>query len=203
MASVHSLALQAAVAAASGPALARTRLVQGTVIDARTGGPVAGARIAIAPADALSLLSDAEPSRQDAAVAGADGRFAIQAEPGAWLLLEHPDFLPEILPAGACPARVLLTAPGAIWGRVRDGRGAPLAGARIHATCPEALDAAEAETDASGVFCLTGLRPGRWIVLAAGGAAPLAPARAAARLSAGRTTCVELRLPRRARRWRS
>lgn len=184
MASALAPALPAHAAAGCG----RSRLVRGTVVDGRTGSPLPGARVTVTPPESEADVSTPPPVGCDG-----DGRFSIPAATGAWLLVEHPDYLPELLPATTSPERLALTAPGSIWGRVRDGRGVPLAGIRVRASCPEALDLADAESDATGSFCLTGLRPGRWAVLALSSGPP---ARATVRLRSGETACAELRLAR-------
>jgi hypothetical protein len=173
---------------------------QGRALDARTGLPVAGARAVLAePADLLGRLAPPPPGRGRAGLSGADGAFSLAAPLAArwWLLVHHPDYLPELVEvaAGAATAAVRLERAAAIAGRVLDAAGGPLAGVRVRGLCPSAVDVVETESGADGTYRLEGLRPGRWIVLPAEGRAALPDGLGAAVLclSGGETATAELR----------
>ncbi|HSB19872.1 MAG TPA: carboxypeptidase-like regulatory domain-containing protein [Anaeromyxobacteraceae bacterium] len=142
---------------------------RGDVVDAHTLEPLAGARAALAePLDLLGRLAPPAPSRRRNGLSDARGRFelAAPADRAFFLLVHHPGYLPELveLAAGAREARVLLSRPSSIHGRLLDAEGAPVAGARVRALCPDAGDAAGSVTAPDGTFHLDGLRPGRWLV---------------------------------------
>lgn len=158
--------------ATAAPPPARARLpvaFRGQVVDARTGDPIAGARAALAaPLEILGRLFPPPPWRRRSSLADGQGRFELAAPAGETfrLLVHHPGHLPELVevPAGRGEARIPLCRPSSIRGRLLDTRGAPVAGARVRASCPEAVDALSSVTSQDGVFHLEGLRPGRWLV---------------------------------------
>jgi hypothetical protein len=142
---------------------------RGEVVDAGTGERLAGARAALAePLDVLGRLLPPAPSRRRTGVSDAGGHFELAApgERAFWLLVHRPGYLPELVEvaAGARKARVLLSRPCSICGRLLDAEGAPVAGARVRALCPGASDAVGSVTAPDGSFHLEGLRPGRWLV---------------------------------------
>jgi hypothetical protein len=106
-------------------------LVEGRVIDAATRAPVAGAHVALVP--------DSGPAR--IAETGADGAFRLEGViPGAWAIdVVATGFLPpdrdgvEVAAEQTLSLEIPLARGGAIAGRVVDGRGAPVAGARVEA----------------------------------------------------------------------
>jgi len=158
------------------------RLFHGQVVDGRTLEPLPGARAALAePLDLLGRLAPPHPARGRTGLADGEGRFELPAPADGpfWLLVHHPRYLPEVVAVrgGTREARVTLRRPGAIHGRLLDGRGRPLPGVRVRALCPEAVDAADAVTGLDGAFRMEQVRPGRWLVAPDG---PAAPALAAA-----------------------
>jgi len=174
---------------------------QGEVVDGHTLAPVAGARAALAePLDLLGRLLAPRPSRSRTGLSDGIGRFelAVPADRPFWLLVHHPDFLPEVveMKAGATGLRVALRRPGAIHGRLLDASGRPVAGARVRALCPEIVDATEAVTRDDGSFRMDGVRPGRWLLAPDGGSAD-GVAAAVIDVEDGSSTLAVLR-PRRA-----
>lgn len=180
------------------PAPART--FRGLAADAHTGAPVPGARAVLAePGDLLGRLAPPPPGRGRAGLAGDDGAFELAAPVSRrfWLLVHHPDFLPELVEvaAGSPTATVRLERAGAIAGRVLDAAGAPLPGVRVRGLCPSAVDVVETESGPDGAYRLSGLRPGRWIVLPAEGRGALPDGLGAAvvTVAAGEAAAAELR----------
>jgi hypothetical protein len=159
------------------------------VLDAGTGEPLSGAEIFAAPPPGDG------PSPAVAAT-GRDGRFALAGDPARTVLVRLRGYLPEVARLRRSgPARIRLCRPGAVRGRLLDEEGAPLAGVTIRGRCAAALDAAEAATGPDGTFRLDGLRPGRWLLGPASGAA--AGGTASVDVAAGATSLAVLR-PRRA-----
>jgi protocatechuate 3,4-dioxygenase beta subunit len=152
----------AAAAGASGGTEAPAPIA-GVVVDAATGLPLAGARVAIA--DAGRRLA---PARAREAETDAGGRFALP-RPGrrtALVLARSDDHLPEIVPvrAGQGDLVVALARAGTVEGTLVGRDGAPLAGAHVRALSRDALDVGHATTDAAGRFTIATLRPGCYLV---------------------------------------
>jgi hypothetical protein len=203
-------------AAAEAPLpLAPAASVEGTVVEAATGRPVAGAELVVA------LHETGEPVAR--ATSDAAGRFRIDGlSPGGHDLAA---FAPGRSPARApaltlaagerFPLRLALDAAGAVAGVVTDGAGRALAGGRVllvtagDALLPPARH--DARTDFEGRFRIEGVAAGRaelsvrqdhvdagvarTVRVPAGGAAELALVLPEAGLVAGRVTLDGKRPP--------
>ena len=157
------------------------------IVQARAGDPVPDARVDLLPAGDQELLARAEDRALPSTYAGPstttsrDGRFELLGKPGdvVALVVTHPRFAPTTEPEISLPAAsgtvdvgILRLEPGAvICGAVRDRDGVPIPSAqvvlkilhffekRLEVTtgfAPQGL-----ATDAQGVSCFGGLRPGQ------------------------------------------
>jgi len=172
----RSTALQLAAADATVMLKVRCEVTaEGTVLDA-DGAPVANALVSLQSGGA------SETAATDAA-----GRFTLHQPAGTYaLVVSHPRYRqserPLTLPAKA--VTVVLDAGGTISGRVVDGAGKPVPGARVKAV-PGVLDdllrelegggAASSTTDLDGAFEVTGLLAGRWVLVVNGASLPSTP----------------------------
>jgi hypothetical protein len=144
-------------------------------------------------AASVSVASPAAGEPASRVMTDGAGRFELPAPRRAALLAAWGDgFLPEValVTRRSRDLVVQLARGGAVRGRVVDGAGAPLAGVRVTALSPAALDLAEAVSDRAGRFHLAGLRPGSYALEAAGARRPV-------EVRAGRTACAALRCSRR------
>ncbi len=120
-------------------------LLEGRVVDARTGSGVAAAVVTL------------EENASDTVATGEDGRFELTgARPGQNVLrVRHPDYAPARFAAALDlddpqPAQVALAPGGTVQGSVRLATGAPVPGARIE------VNASEATGDGSPLTTVTG-----------------------------------------------
>lgn len=133
--------------------------VQGTVVDAYTGQPLAGAALTLG-------------ERQ--AVTGRDGRFALDATHGpADLAVAAPDGYADggrALPGGRQRGLTIALRPDTLGGTItRKGTGQPLAGVQIQAVNADRQASTYMETGADGRYLLKDIPEGaRLIVVAAG-----------------------------------
>lgn len=158
---------------------------RGRVVD-EVGLAVPGATLAVELAEAAGPSAPLEPTVAPAAISDPAGRFVLEAPDavGATLRVRAPGRAPLALPLaelGPSPWTVVVPAlgPEAIRGRVVDGAGGPVVGARL------ALDGREVALAADGSFVL---RAG------AGELVAWAPAHTSARtgLAAGTSIAPEL-----------
>lgn len=132
--------------------------VRGIVVDGE-GNPVAGAEVASA-ADGQRV-----PAR---AVTGADGRFALAADPGDHLVGVRAAGMASVLVGGVRPGtgdlRIVLRPGVRLRGTVREGSGAPCGGARVRASLRfpgvvKDLGGFETRADESGRYAFESLPP--------------------------------------------
>jgi hypothetical protein len=123
---------------------------------------------AVVAAATIDVISGAGEGRH--AVTADDGTFSIDVLPRGKLRVRvtHPDYPPAELEAIASStgvrARLRLALGGQIEGVLLDeGNGDPIAGMTIDATGPSGATA-DATTDASGLWKLGPLKPGKWRV---------------------------------------
>jgi hypothetical protein len=145
--------------------------VLGEVTDAATGAPIANARATLADPAKLERLRFIRPERvAGLGTTGTGGWFELRYAPRGLLVLvvQHPDYLAEFVPVNtrAPLPPVRLHRGGAVAGRVRDAKGAPLPGVRVVVLSEEAGDGAEISADVHGRFETGKLRPGRYRVIA-------------------------------------
>jgi hypothetical protein len=145
--------------------LVRASAIEGTVVEAGSGRPVPGAELVVALHETGTPVARAS--------AGPDGRFRIDGlAPGAHdLAASAPGRSPARAPALTLPdgapfrLRLPLEAAGAVLGRVTDGSGRAIAGARIRiVTEGDGLLPArrrDARTDFEGRFRVDGIAAGR------------------------------------------
>jgi hypothetical protein len=139
----------------------------GVVVDAATGEPLAAAHVAVIGAAARLAAAPARPADADGA-----GRFRLARLPagGALVVARAEGYLPEVaaVAGGAAHVVLALARAGAVAGALTTRGGAPLAGVRVRAVSPEAMDLGDAVTDGAGRFLVASLRPGRYRVDAGG-----------------------------------
>ncbi len=153
--------------------------LSGTVVDAATGEPVAGATVERAETDPFLAMqrrmdaADGEPGRGSRT--DAKGRFTLGGlEPGRVVLEVRADGyattrVETMLEEGTAPdpLRVELAGGGVVEGTVRRGDGSPAAGVKVmvmRGMTPD-LDHS-AETDAAGHYRLEHLAPGPTTIVA-------------------------------------
>ena len=162
-------------------------VVSGTVLNAATGEPLAGALVVLRQSYANYGFRDRPGDRPwpaDAARTLTDesGRFSIEFDrglPASRLFVSHEGFRSEdnreivtvpLLPMGARNVTVSLVPQSAIQGRVMDDQGAPLSGAAVRAIRVEIQDGREqlrpnysvAVAGPSGEYRLASLAPGSY-----------------------------------------
>jgi hypothetical protein len=143
----------------------------GEVLDAATLRPVVEARATLADPVEVERLREGQKLTRlvDPGLTGRGGFFLVSRAPlGSFLLVVyHPGYRLEVqeIDTSAGYAHAILHRGGAIAGSVRSEGGAPVAGARVVAVSPAAVDAAETRTDGSGRFRLGAVRPGRYQLL--------------------------------------
>jgi hypothetical protein len=143
----------------------------GEVLDAATLRPVVEARATLADPVEVERLREGQRLTRlvDPGLTGKGGIFLVSRAPlGSFLLvIYHPGYRLEVqeIDTTAGYVHATLHRGGAIAGSVRGAGGAPVAGARVVAVSPAALDAAETRTDGSGRFRLGAVRPGRYQLL--------------------------------------
>lgn len=179
--------VQAPPGTASQPAASVVLL--GRVVDASSGEPVAHARVRVragrSPATTSQLMVGAPglPRLQVALQTGADGRFVVRDAPTPTLAVsvEAPGYLN--VPAQAhvvapglkvSEVTVRLTRSASLSGRVTDDRGDPLVGVPVRtwrrtwmrgqARWTQVLTASLATTDDRGLYTVTQLPPGDYLV---------------------------------------
>lgn len=160
------------------PVLLSGQVVEGVVVRIRKkavvrgritgpdGAPVARARVGTLQTSAFQAQLTGD--KDDSTLSGEDGRYEFEIKPtyesDVGVRVTHPEFAPESFvvqrpqPDGVYVQDVMLTKPGVIEGRVRDGGGRPVAGAVVRATVPDArvLSAANDQDAARlGLFALT------------------------------------------------
>ena len=140
-------------------------VVRGTVTDAATKRPVAGATVMLVRADAVA----------DAAVVTTEDAGAFFFEPRAAgtyrLVAEHADYTremsaPIIVESGTTKSlvRLTLTPTAVISGRVTDEFGEPVGKVYVRALTTRVV--AEARTNDLGEYRLFGLAPGEYVISA-------------------------------------
>jgi hypothetical protein len=129
---------------------------RGTVLDAATGAPVAGAAVSLA-----SPLRDAPP-----VLTGADGSFAIEGLPsdqGLHLSVTADGYAPEIVRGTPAQARIVrLERPRPFELLVHDAEGLPVPGAEVEAWWPGVRvdrPMARFRADAAGLCRVEGFLP--------------------------------------------
>lgn len=153
--------------------LSRGTLVRGTVVDSRTGGPVASAQVGHGP-PGLKPEHRAAALRRVAVRTDAEGRFALRHVPdeGEQLIYaSHPDFLPGGGAAPGAEVRIPLVPAASLRGTLFIPRSAT---AHVVLEGPVRRSTA---VNPEGRFQLTGLAPGSYTVSVSGGVAHLVPKR--------------------------
>lgn len=140
--------------------------VSGTVTDARTGTPLAGAEVELRGEDD----GFASAQTQD------DGRYSLPLGPGTFTLRVADErhlsasIALRVAEGQQVVQDVALQAGNALSGRVVDGRGAPIAGASVHVEVADNREvegtAHTATTDGEGRFALQGLSDGPQVIVA-------------------------------------
>jgi hypothetical protein len=173
-------------------------VLEGEVVHARSGGPAAGATIAVLPHETGEVIARAE--------ADVAGRFAIAGLPaGAFdVRAAARDASPAVvsgvtLGAGArFPVRLALEGTGAAEGLVADDSGRPLAG--VHVRVVQRGDGIvagatlETRSGFDGAWRIEGIEVGRADLVARQDGVSLGVARSV-RVAAGRTSRADLFLP--------
>jgi hypothetical protein len=148
-------------------------VISGSVMDAGTGAPVAGARVVLARSD--GPITDSVAATADGA-----GRFTATVRPGRYLVTgERHGYLrgasssPVTAAAGtaAAPVALTLTATGVVAGRVFTELGEPARRVVVWAESNGGV-AAEVRTNDLGEYRLYGLSPGRYVISAEPSAGP-------------------------------
>lgn len=146
--------------------LAAAGALEGRVVAASNGAPVAGAAIAVSP-----YLKAGDTGR---AVSGADGSYVVEdLPPGSYDVVVTAQGYAELSRRGITltagqrfPLELKLRGTGAVEGVVRDAAGQPAEGVAVREGLRWSGGSltgfpAEARTDASGHYRLAGLNPGR------------------------------------------
>ena len=171
--------------------------VEGRVLDATSGAPLAGAEVAFWTfAESDRVRTDAQgrfrhprfpagaPAQQLAAQAAGYGRSVryLRVQEGGWKLSAANDGETSLRGSGTPFLELELVPELRLRGRLLDADGTPLAGARVAAegffhALPSvaARDAGETQSDADGAFALAGLRSdiGHSLLVEAGARATL------------------------------
>jgi len=154
--------------AAPGRGPSAGRAVAGTVVDAVSRRPVAGAQVRLGEEWAVGIQGvEDRHAPAVAAVADAAGAFSLQLPPGpVTLQVEHPRYRSAAARVDAAGTRVevALSPAATIQGLVLDSRGVPQPALVFAAR--RGAGHARAEAGADGAFTLGGLEGGAWRVSA-------------------------------------
>lgn len=148
--------------------------ISGTVYDARTGEPVAGATVTVVGGNRHFLpRADTQPdsprTRRDQATTGADGTFEIIGLSSGQVTLkfEHRSYMEEVMrdvQSGIAGLEVAMTSGGTIEGIVLHPGGKPAAGTQILLASEGRGHDRRVVTDRRGFYSITGLPAGEYVL---------------------------------------